>query len=70
MKTKSILGLTVGSIALAVCGFFALPKIMEKLSTQFYRVTPSEKHDEEDDWGPVIELREKKEEDKQDGNQR
>ncbi len=68
MKKKGAFGVVAGSIALTVCAALALPKIMDKLSNQIYRLTPTEKNHEEEDWGPVIERRVKEEESDHDGN--
>jgi phosphate/sulfate permease len=50
----------IGSIALAVGGFIAMPKIIDFLSTKMYRTNPASKKEADDNWGPEIVRREKK----------
>ena len=57
----------IGSIAVAVGAFIAMPKIIDYLSTKMYNTNPASKDENDDDWGPEIIRKEKDKEDKLDG---
>ena len=58
----------VGSLAIAAGAVIAMPKIIDYLSDKMYNPNLPE-DTEDDDWGPEIVKREKKEEEKLEGEE-
>lgn len=54
-------GYVVGSIALCVAGFLILPPLMSYVSGALYKesLKRSNRDDDDNDWGPVMERKEK-----------
>lgn len=68
-KKKKPIGIyAIGSIALGVCAFAFMPKIIDSLSSKIFNNYSVTKGEYDDDLGPVIVRKEKETGDKANGN--
>lgn len=58
-KIKSKVGYVVGSIVLFAAACVTIPVVLTTATGMLYKATTPKTKDDEDDWGPVIERKEK-----------